>query len=536
MPFPFFEVRMQNGRTATRGQASCSLGHGFEVDGTPEGVFAEWRWDGTQLVACVDRLGFYNLFYCELEDGVMLSSSVLQLLAEGAPSKPDDRALGVFFRIGLYLGEDTPFESIRALPAGGVLTWKDGRLSVTGGPEIVSESPIPRKAAAEGFIDLMHQAVGRALASWKGDVVLPLSGGRDSRHILFEMNEHRRLPSSCVTLNYGVGFLDHEAAPASRLAADLGVRHVIVSERASRYRDLVRVLVATHLCSDEHAQMIQLGDHCAGPHAVIDGIGGDVLSRNLRFSDLYAQQACRSKNYEAVARALILGHCRIVGAFPNDVFDPIEVERRFPEAEAIDYLAKTVQRFESAADPFTAFFFWNRTRREISLVPTAIHADAAAVLCPYLDSDLQRFLASLPLHITRSGRFHDEVIARAFPRFAQVPYDDQLEKRPARTSTARKFRVLADAGLVAAMLLPGLRELTAAVGPRPKGVPPKTVDFLRYYRTLVETLDAERARRLISAADRCAPTRIRRIRAQRTGDHRVRTIPLGDGIILRAWL
>lgn len=519
MPFPFFEVRKYDRGTVTRGRPACVLGHGFDVDGVAErqGVYARWQWDGTRLIAQVDRLGFYGLFYCHTPSGVLISPSVLQLVAEGAQPTPNDLALSVFFRIGLFLNEDTPFRAIRALPPGGTLVWKDGRTEITGGPEVASESTISRREALDGFIDLMRQAVVRCFRSWEGQFVLPLSGGRDSRHILFQMKAHGTLPSLCVTSHSGGGSFDPEAEPARRVAKAAGVPHVLLDGGRSRQRDMVRTLVATHLCSDEHAQLIQLADYCAGTRAVLDGIGGDILSRNRGATDEAAYENCIAGDYTAVARFMIQDHCRIVGAGPADVFDPAEVERRFPEDEAVEYIAETIRKFESAPDPFTSFFFWNRTRREISLAPTAIHSDAAAVLCPYLDSDLQRFLASLPFDVTRDRRFHDDAIARAFPAFAQIPYSEQVKERPRRTAFFRRVCRAADAAFVAATWFPGrrLREVRTLLGPARNGVRKGTADLLHCYRLLIDSADPHHARRLIDVADRLAPKKIRRLRAQR---------------------
>ena len=47
------------------------------------GLFAEWDFDGETLTARVDALGFYSLFYCEEPGAISVSSSPIQLIAEG---------------------------------------------------------------------------------------------------------------------------------------------------------------------------------------------------------------------------------------------------------------------------------------------------------------------------------------------------------------------------------------------------------------------------------------------------------------------
>lgn len=63
-----------------------------------------------------DRYGFYPLYYFIRPGEVCVSPSLVQLLSEGAPTAPDVAALAVFLRVGWFIGEDTPFQHIRAFP------------------------------------------------------------------------------------------------------------------------------------------------------------------------------------------------------------------------------------------------------------------------------------------------------------------------------------------------------------------------------------------------------------------------------------
>ena len=55
------------------------------------GLFAEWDFDGETLTARVDALGFYSLFYCEEPGAISVSSSPIQLIAEGRVTIEDGR-------------------------------------------------------------------------------------------------------------------------------------------------------------------------------------------------------------------------------------------------------------------------------------------------------------------------------------------------------------------------------------------------------------------------------------------------------------
>jgi asparagine synthetase B (glutamine-hydrolysing) len=118
----------------------------------------------------------------------------------GAPTGFDEAALAVFLRLGFFLGDDTPFQSIRTLPPDGTLTWEAGTVTISGGYRFVRPQRLSRDAAIDGFIDLFRQAMSRRPPAGQ-DVVVPLSGGRDSRHILLELCESGHRPSYTVTIS-----------------------------------------------------------------------------------------------------------------------------------------------------------------------------------------------------------------------------------------------------------------------------------------------------------------------------------------------
>jgi hypothetical protein len=103
--------------------------NGYKVEGPSthcvgaDQVFARWHWDGEQLVVENDRWGILPIFWAATPNAVHVSPSLDALLDAGVPSALDDAALAVFLRIGYFVGNDTPFLSIRALPPAARLTW-----------------------------------------------------------------------------------------------------------------------------------------------------------------------------------------------------------------------------------------------------------------------------------------------------------------------------------------------------------------------------------------------------------------------------
>src|SRR5262245_13950504 len=88
------------------------------------GVYAGWRIDDAGgLTIEHDRYGVHPFFYSVKRDTLWLSTSVTALLDAVVSRVLDDAAMAVFLRAGFFVGDDTPFQAIRAVPPSASLTW-----------------------------------------------------------------------------------------------------------------------------------------------------------------------------------------------------------------------------------------------------------------------------------------------------------------------------------------------------------------------------------------------------------------------------
>ena len=454
---PWVRLSRDGGRWGVSGCGSVSLGHRIPrgPDVPDDGVFAAWRWDGSGLVVENDRYGLQPLFYFRTEDGgLCLSPSIRTLLRLGAPRRLDDDGLAVFLRTGYFVGDDTPFAAIRAVPpgasleavhpagTGGSLRWRTSRA-------VVRPQPIPRAAAVEGYIELFRRSISRRCPQQAG-VVVPLSGGRDSRHILLELVEQGARPR-CLTVRHYPPRPNDDARIAAALTARLGLDHAVLDVPSQRLAAERRKNELTHFCSDEHVQFLPLADRLNGrAEAAFDGIGGDVLSQSaylrqdsLVLFDTGAWRALANVVLDAAGNDRMEDALRLVltrGA-----------AARFTRERALARVAEELERHAGAANPVGSFYFWNRTRREIALAPYALLGGVPAVYSPFLDHDLFDFLASLPAPVLLDRRLHTEVIERAYPALADIPFEDRTSQpEPARPFFRRVARELArDAGPIA---------------------------------------------------------------------------------------
>jgi len=438
---PFFCAALEGDRVVTRGAPSCRLGHRVSGrDGRPsDGIFAEWDWDGERLVVRNDRYGLHPLYYFQEGNAIGISPSLIRLLMEGAPTGLDHDALSVFLRIGFFTGEDTPFKSIRAVPPDVRWEWKSGRLSSVG--KCVQGRPhhYSRPRLAEAFIELFRQAIRRRLPPDENFVV-PLSGGRDSRHILLELAEQGCRPNYCVTLRHYPPRPNDDVRIAAMVTKALGVRHVVLDQTEARFRAEWRKNLMTGLCSDEHAWYLPMVDRLMRDKidAVYDGIAGDVFSEPAFFS-LRKLSLFRAERLNDLAEILLSENEDALAFLLAD-----EPQKSLGRERAVAHMARELRKHLDAPNPVQSFYFWNRTRRAIALAPYGLMKDIPRVYSPYLDHDLFDFFYSLTPETVAGGEFHSETICRAYPRCADLPFEDKKAPRVnARPQNARFARDLA---------------------------------------------------------------------------------------------
>jgi asparagine synthase (glutamine-hydrolysing) len=415
-------VAMPDGVRAT-GAASLRVGQKVDrPEDRRDAVFAEWRWDGERLELQNDRYGFYPLFYSDTGNVFRLSTSIPRLISAGAPRELDEAAFSVFLRLGFLVGEDTPFRAIRALPPGARLVWRPGRL------ELKHELPrrprltLGRDEAVERYVGLFRSAMRRRMPK-AGRVVVPLSGGQDSRHILLELMEGGCAPR-CVTARYYPPRGTPDAEVAVQITKALGLEHRILDQPTSQLETTMRHHVATNFCTlTPSSFLLSVGDFLrAEADVVYDGIGGDVMSAGLFLNPARVRRFGEGR-LEELADDLLATFNGGAG-FDRMLTQALRPRsgKRFSRGLAVKRLARELERHTEMANPLSSFCFFNRTRRDMALLPFRAYAGVPTVHCPYLDGSLYDFLSSLPAELLLDHSFHADTIARAFPRFAGLPY------------------------------------------------------------------------------------------------------------------
>ena len=507
----FVDLTWRDGTAALSGIPSGSFGTKILTRGPGHGIFGGWHWDGTTLTAEVDRYGFFSMFYAAREGRILVSPSLWQLAARGADLTPDRRALAVFHRLGIFINDDTPFAGIRVLPPCGKLRWTRGKLTIDAPARRITPQQISPNDAVDGMIELFRRAIERTLRTWSGPIILPLSGGRDSRHILLELVRQGRPPEACVTFHHGGARWNTEVKAARALCEAVGVRHIVLGHPRSRQVDHLRAIALTQLCADEHAQMMPLHDYLLDHReaAAFDGIAGDILTNPDDDAEAYFQLA-GAGNFAEIARRMITGHGAVISRAANGTGAGPLYSPGADDA-TVAYVADAIAAYADAPDPYQMFWLMHRTRREISFVANGILSPAQAVFTPYLDTDFVEFCTSLPYAVTRSQTLHDEAIHRAYPAYADVPFAEAYRPDPPGASSLRhKFRSLADTARIARFLAPEapISTFTALMGRRSPLHAQANAMYLMHDR-LVDGLTPDGAKALVGFAEHLEATRPR---------------------------
>lgn len=112
---------------------------------------------------------------------------------------------------------------------------------------------IARDAAIDGIIETVRVAVTEATPSGSAGWVMPVSGGRGSRHLLLELIRQGHVPAACVTARqYPLLWGGRDARFAARLCGRLGLPLRTLALPGSLVAAEWRKNRLTSYCSSEH--------------------------------------------------------------------------------------------------------------------------------------------------------------------------------------------------------------------------------------------------------------------------------------------
>ena len=410
----------ENDELKCDGVASALMGYRYADGG---GVFNQWQLLPDKVVVSNDFFGFRPLYYKATADSLQISEDINQLIA---PAEPFNfRALAVFLRSGDFLGEQTPFLAIKVLPPDASLTFDRSGLSLQLKPKPVSSSftlPVAQlqhdyKAIFSASIARSRQLIGQQ------SCLVPLSGGRDSRHILLELHAQQQT-LSCVTVKHQPPKSNEDFHVAALLARHLALPHIALKQSLSYLSAELSKNRLTSYCALEHSWFLPLYNYLkdSATPFVFDGIGGDVLSTGSSRLTAARLALARAGRWEALAEDLLGPEGYLSQMLAPSLFD------KLPRAQAVADMSQALAQYADTANPIAQFYFWNRARRTIGSSAFGILGRVSTPLAPFLDQALYQLLSAVPAeYFLQQGpkQLHDQLIANCYPQSAGIRYEDK---------------------------------------------------------------------------------------------------------------
>lgn len=415
--------------SATEGQPAVSgqprFFKGYEVEGG-DGVFARWDWDGGRLRARTGATGFLPLYYCADSRQVVLSTRMADLFAAcGTRPRPCAASLGVLLRLGFLVGNDTPFAGVKVLGPRGTLEWRPGTA-----PDVHWSYPdaAPQRGSDihARYVALFRASMERITRGLADDFAVPLSGGRDSRHIALELHRMGRTPRFALTARHLPPRNNEDVRVAAELCRAMGWNHRIVSQPLlGQYAQECAHADAADYLSYEHAWTLPMRAalHASGVREVFDGVGGDVLSAGL-FQDDRLLRHYQDGDIETVRNGLLAHWSQLGGEDALGESLGPELAGAAEPGAAAELIDAELKLHLGQPNPLKSFYFWNRSRRGTGLLPFRI-LGAHVAYAPYLDLPLATFLLGLDPAATRDRRLHTEAIRMADPVIGAIGYEDK---------------------------------------------------------------------------------------------------------------
>lgn len=380
------------------------------------GLLAGWSYKNHSLRLYTDRFGLLPLFYCRTESSITISDSIYEISSYHDVTVLDRDALSVFLRLGYYVGNDTPLEGIKVLPPSLDITLVSGDEAIDDVLHIVPAQSLRRDDAIDGYIELFQHSI-RSRINHDTPIDLPISGGRDSRHILFELLRQNKPPRQLVTIRKMNPHAGEDIKIAGALAQRFNLPHKIIPQKfgGALTLELEASQRQFRLC-DEGAWMLPLfASLTKDANVIMDGFAGDTLSNDGMYDEV-TFNCLKNGQTEKAAHRILRG--KAVLPFLAD-----NLQTHFSYEQALERLTRELRRHTSAASPWKSYLFWNRTRREIALAPLLLSPSSLDIQFPYLHPDLVDFLLSLEGDEYGPAGLHDEVILKAYPEWADIPFE-----------------------------------------------------------------------------------------------------------------
>jgi Asparagine synthase len=312
------------------------------------------------------------------------------------------------------LGDRTPFAEIRRLGPFSTLRRRFGRARARAHRWPWAEIE-PHPGLALGA-EATASALRQSLAVLDGDVLCPLSGGRDSRLLLSVLAASARASLTAVTVS------DDEGAPfeedlAAGVARTLGVEHERIGARAEDYpADWEERARRVEYQFVDHAWLVPLARRIAGTAAPVpDGFALDTLMQTgVRFHtpevlDLSNPRASSNALFESLRR---YGQAHLALAE--------QFQRPILERSRAQFMA-VAKRFEGHPSQPNLTLYASRGVRGVSTYPSGLLGGEARIFVPGAQDGVAAAILTVPSGAKGAAGLQAAVQRLIDPRVAALP-------------------------------------------------------------------------------------------------------------------
>ncbi len=195
-------------------------------------AFAVWDEPRRRLLLARDRLGVKPLYYCLDGRRMIFASELKAILAAKVSREIDPAALADYLTYGFIPSPRTIFKNIHKLPAGHLLIFENGRVTIRSYWDLKFQgwSDRPLETVADELWDRLQIATHRRLVS-EVPIAAFLSGGLDSSAVALAMMNSSTSPIVTLTCGFDEAGFD-EREKARKVAERLGTQHFDAVVRA----------------------------------------------------------------------------------------------------------------------------------------------------------------------------------------------------------------------------------------------------------------------------------------------------------------
>ncbi|GEM_PF-1572485 len=411
----WIDIQLSDDTHKVAGQTSYFSGYKLA---SGEGEYIEWQQNGDQLTIETSVFGLINAYSYVEPNRIIIATRITDIIKKVGRQPLDIDGLNSFLQLGYYLGDQTPFSTIKCLPRDSKIVWNKKGLQINDLKRLQKQPTYTGsyEQALQDYLDLFSEVIAEFDTS-EEKLAMPLSGGRDSRHILLELLKQNKKVDLVATCACFPPKHNDDLNVAKQLCEALNIPHVTTPLGPDLFDDELAKNDMTSFCADEHAWMLPLHEYFKTHEItfIYDGIAGDVLSAGHFLSPERVQWR-KQENWRAIAEDITS-----TAPLYNKFLNP-EVLPHINREKIVDTIESELESLKHYENPIAEFYLKNRTRREIGLSTWNIMGEGRVAVAPFLMTRLYHFLASLPFEFIEDTQFHTRAILAGYPEVKQIPF------------------------------------------------------------------------------------------------------------------